>query len=154
MKPTCKEIVVFGLLVANIGGLSWSTTAAAEESHPGIGLEAQYSEAVIAFNRQQTDEALRLLDRILAEHPDYTQAIELKALSLRNEGKDRPAVDEYLKLLKLKPEKDRGPYYFEIGVICYRNKQYERARQYLERAIDLGTNVATAHLFHGSHGFQ
>src|SRR6185437_5849313 len=122
-----------------------STIAFGEESHPGLGIESQYSEAVLAFNRKQNDEALRILNGILEKHPDYTAALELKALTLRSEGKDRDAVDEYLKLIKLKPESERGPYYFEIGVVCYRLKKMERAREYLERAILLHFNESASH---------
>src|SRR6185437_10461120 len=144
-----KRYVKFPILLAFM-----ALAASASESHPGLGLEARYSEAVIAFNRHQTDEALRMLNEILSEKPDFAQAIEMKALILRNEGKDRLAVDEYLKLIKLKPEKERGPYYFEIGVITYRNKNFNLARQYLERAVQLGVNVATAHLFLGIMDFN
>ena len=153
MKQAIRISIIPCLLLAGFTGLFGSGIANADESHPGIGLESQYSEAVLAFDRQQIDKAVGILNQILAEHPDYTQALELKALALRTEGKDRLAIDEYLKLIKIKPEKERGPYYFEIGVLCYRNKNNKIARQYLERAISLNTNVAAAHLFLGMMSF-
>src|ERR1700751_428533 len=53
------------------------TLAHAEESHPGLALEAKYTQAVISFNHRQMEETIQTLDSILKESPENLPALEL-----------------------------------------------------------------------------
>jgi Tfp pilus assembly protein PilF len=126
----------------------------AEESHPGIGLEPMYSEAVLAYNRKNMDEAIRVLDELLKLAPDHVQALELKALSLKSKGDDKRSLQTYARLAKLKPPADRGPYLFEMGVIHNRQKNAAQAKLNFEKALALGFNAETSRLFLGLIAFN
>ena len=129
--------------------LTSAAAARAEESHPGISVEPLYSEAVIAYNKKKTDEALRILNDLLRQDPKHVDALQLKALTLKTKGDDQEAVDTYTRLISLKPEKETGPYHFELGVIHNRQKKPALAETHFRRAIELGTNVTASHLFLG-----
>lgn len=127
--------------------------AYAEESHPGIAAESLYSEAVLAFNKKQTQEALKILDQLLQSSPNHVEALELKALSLKTQGNDPKSLEVYSKLVQLKPPAERGPYHFEIGVILQRHKKNDQARAHFQRAVLLKTNVVPSRLFLGLIAF-
>ena len=93
-----------GMIVSCGATQAW---ALEEESHPGLGAESQYAEAVLAFNRKQTDEAIKVLDVILKENPNHVEALELKALSLKVKGDDPKSIGVYEKLISIKPEAER-----------------------------------------------
>src|SRR4051812_37216885 len=86
--------------------------ARAEESHPGLAAEAMYAEALLAYNTKKIDEAGRILDEVLKLDPNHLSALEMRALTLKIQGDDVKAVRIYKQLLKVKPEAERGPYYF------------------------------------------
>lgn len=138
-----------GTLLISLLCLLWHTASYGDESHPGLGLESEYSEAVLAYNKKQTSEAIRILNDILKQKPDHVQALELKALTLKSGGDEREALDTYQRLIKLKPEKERGPYYFEAAVIFNREKKVNEARDYFQRSLALDFNALACHLFLG-----
>lgn len=140
-------IVIFAILAP-------SPPARAEESHPGISVEPLYSEAVIAYNKRKSDEALRILNQLLKQDPRHVDALQLKALTLKTMGDDREAIDTYTRLIPLKPAKETGPYHFELGVIYNRQKKPAVAEKHFLRAIALGTNVTASHLFLGIAKFS
>lgn len=125
----------------------------AEESHPGISVEAHYMEAVLAYNKRKMDEALKILNQLLKAYPNNVEALELKALTLKSKGDDEQSLDTYNRLIKLKPMKDRGPYYFEAGVIYNKQKKNDVAKGHFEKAIQLKFNVEAANLFLGLINF-
>ena len=128
--------------------------AGAAESHPGISFEADYSEAVFAFNNKNYDQTLLTLDALLKRAPGHVEALELKALTLKTAGKDVKAKETYEKLLTLKQGKETAPYHFELGVIAYRTKKIVDARQHLFQSIQMGFNVGMSQFFLGSAEFQ
>jgi tetratricopeptide (TPR) repeat protein len=119
------------------------------ESHPGLQVESTYSEAVLDYNRQQSDEALKLLDKVLAVQPNHVQSLELKALILKTDKKNSEALGVYVRLLKLKAGNDRGPYCFEIGEILNRMGRLSEAAAYFEASIKLKFNIEAAQLYLG-----
>lgn len=121
----------------------------AVESHPGLEAEAAYSEAVVAFHRKQSLESLEVLNRLLRENPEYVPALELKALNLKNLGRDKDLIEVYLKLLEVKPEAERGPLYYELGTLQQKYKKPQAARKNLLKAIAAGFNVVPSHLLVG-----
>lgn len=125
----------------------------AEESHPGLGVESLYSEAVLAYNKQQSAEAIRILDEILKIKPNHVEALELKALTLKSTGDEKNSLETYKKLIQLKPEKERAPYYFESAVILNRQKKFPEAKADFEKALAGNFNPLPAHLFLGMIAF-
>ena len=148
-----RRYIILGLFSA-LCVWSHPTQSAAEESHPGIGLESIYSEAVIAYNTKQTDKALKILDDLLKVAPGHLEGLELKALVLNSKGDDEKSLEVYQELIKLKPEEQRGPYYFESAVILNRLKKSQQAAAYFEKAIEENFNPAASHLFLGMITFN
>lgn len=147
--------LVFLIATSLLGSIAVSRCVSADESHPGLGIEAMYSDAVLAYNKKQTDQALQILDQILKEQPNHVEALELKALTLKEKGDPAQALDTYQRLATLKPEKDRGPYLFASGVIL--NNQLKKpveARADFEKALALGFNAGACHLFLGIISFN
>lgn len=150
-----KKMNIFTLFLFTLfGGFLFNAQAHAAESHPGISLETQYSEAVLAFNKKQTQEALRILDDILKNTPNHIESLELKALTLKTSGKSEQAEQVYEQLLKLKPEKEQAPYHFELAVIYYQKKKNDLAKVHFQKAIDFDFNTVAAHLFLGLIDFN
>jgi tetratricopeptide (TPR) repeat protein len=119
------------------------------ESHPGLQVESVYAEAVLAYNRQHSDDAMKLLDQVLAEQPNHIESLELKSLMLKSAGKNKEALQIYLKLIQLKPVRETGPYCFEVGAILNKLGETSRAAEYFETSLLLGFNVEASHLFLG-----
>lgn len=126
----------------------------AEESHPGMNAEVLYSEAVIALSRKQTQEALSKLDELLKDNPGNIEALELKALTLKNQGSEALAIESYKKLIQLKPSNERGPYHFELGMIYKRQKNSALARYHFAMALRLKTNPTVSRFFLGTLNFE
>lgn len=124
------------------------------ESHPGMDAETLYAEAVISFNTQKPDEALRYLDQVLKLKPGSIQALEMKALILRTKNSFEEALRTYLALMKLKPEEERPPYHFEAGLILFNQKKLGQAKFHLERAADARFNRTATHFFLGMIAFN
>jgi len=126
----------------------------AEESHPGIGRESRYAEAVIAYNKKQTDESIKILDSLLKEDPHSIEYLELKALALKGKGDDKASLTVYWQLYKEKPEKERGPYAYEIATILEKQKKSADAKPYFLKSAELGFNVAASYLYVGLGEFN
>ncbi|OFY98255.1 MAG: hypothetical protein A2070_14415 [Bdellovibrionales bacterium GWC1_52_8] len=125
----------------------------AVESHPGINLESMYSEAVIAYNKKQSDQALKLLNELLVASPNHVEGLELMALTLKEKGDPTKAMEVYARLIKAKPEAARGPYYFEMGMMYHKANKPDLAKPYFEKALKLGFNRSTTQLFLGLISF-
>lgn len=137
------------LVILGPGAPGTAGAGLTEESHPGLGLESLYSEAVLAFNRKQANEALRILDGILKQNPNHIESLELKALTLKAKGDEVKSIVVYERLLALKPIAERGAYHFELGVLLQQQKKNDQAKPHFEKAIELQTNVGPSHLFLG-----
>lgn len=130
---------------------AWAIDA---ESHPGLNSEAIFEEASLAYNRQQFDEALGILNSLIAQQPKFAPALELKALISKAKGDDDQAIEMYARLLHLKPRAECGPYFFEAAVILNKRGGTEKAKSYFDAAIELGFNTSAAHLFLGMIQFN
>ena len=126
----------------------------AQESHPGIGRESRYAEAVIAYNKKQTGEAVKILDELLKESPKNIEYLELKALALKGKGDEKASLTVYWMLYKEKPEKERGPYAYEIATILEKQKRTAEAKPYFLKSAELGFNVAASNLYIGLGEFN
>lgn len=128
--------------------------ALAAESHPGLGAEVLFAEAVLAHHRKQTQEVLGKLNELLVETPNHIEALELKALTLKSTGGDKDAVSTYRKLLELKPPAERGPYHYELGMIYQKHKKTDAAKGQFEASIKRGFNPIPSHFFAGNIDFS
>jgi tetratricopeptide (TPR) repeat protein len=159
MLDTCRagtltaQIVLLTVLIYL--GASWGATMTrAEESHPGLMNEALYSEALIAFHRQQIDDAVRILDQVLASSPNYAEALELRALILKGKGDEAQALEMYQKLLTIRPAGQRAPYEYELAMIYYHQKNEVAAKLYFEKALRAGFNAMVCRFFLGTIAFN
>lgn len=125
-----------------------------QESHPGISKESRYAEAVIAYNKKQTTEAVKILDELLKTSPKNIEYLELKALALKGKGDDQSSLSLYRQLYEAKPENERGPYAFEIATILEKMKKSAEAKPYFQKSADLGFNVAASNLYIGLGDFN
>lgn len=128
--------------------------ADAQESHPGLGMEARFAEAVIAYNRKQTKSALQILDELTMLAPKNVEYLELKALILKGMGDTNRSFDAYKKLYQITTDKERGPYAFEIGTLYDKGGKPELARPFFKKSIALKFNVDPSHLYLGLGYFK
>ena len=135
-------------------GVFLRTQAFAEESHPGLAIEANYAEAVLQFNAKDFPKTVEVLDSILQVEPKHIQALELKALSQRSLGKSLESISTYQALLAIKPLAEQAPYHFEIGVLYFREKKYRDAREHLKAAVDAKFNEGPAVFFLAQNEFE
>jgi len=163
MRPTIRVIIYtvarlrrFGIQALIIPALLFFFTAPltrAEESHPGLAAEAMYAEALIAYNKKKIDETIKILDEVLRLDPDHLSALEMRALTLKIKGDDPKSVQIYKKLLLLKPEADRGPYYFELGTLYSRNKKNDLAKAMFLKCLSLKFNRVPVSFYLGTMEF-
>ncbi len=116
------------------------------------GLEAKYSEALINYRQKKFPDALKLLEELIAEEPDY-EFKELKALVLKESGNLDLAAKTYESLLTEAPAQ-KSAYEFELGVINFQQKKNDAARDFLLSALDSGFNVDTDHYLLGVLDYQ
>lgn len=122
-------------------------------------LEADFSEAVLAYNTRDFDGALRGLDALLRQEPKRREFLEMKALTLTSKRSYTAASAIYDQLIRDAGDGGRGradvaSYYFELGRIRYLEKKYDAAARYLKGAADFNFNVGAAHLFLGLVEFE
>src|SRR4051812_33596893 len=85
--------------------------------------EADYAQAVVAYNSREFDRALHLLDVLLQRSPQATEILELKALTLMASHKDPQAASTYESLIRNQGDpvsQGAAPYQFELGMIRYK----------------------------------
>ncbi|MBS1958177.1 MAG: hypothetical protein JST80_01770 [Bdellovibrionales bacterium] len=123
--------------------------ADAEDSHPGLGQESRYAEAVIAYNRKQTQKTLEILDGLIKESPKNIEYLELKALTLKGTDQPEKSFEVYKRLYQVSQPKDRGPYAFELASVLDKEGRHEEAKKLFQKSIDLGFNVGAANLYLG-----
>jgi hypothetical protein len=141
-------------LALAFGSFASSSLVLAAESHPGLEAEATYSEAVIAYHQRKLKLSLQIIDGLLKQNPDYLAALELKSLDLKELGKEQERVPILKKILAIKPEAERGPVYFEVGLLQQKAKKFDDARRSFEASAALGFNVVPARLLAGMIAFN
>jgi tetratricopeptide (TPR) repeat protein len=89
---------------------------------------------------QQTEKALPLLDKAVAEEPANFDLRVMYAHGLRDKKQYRPAAEQFTAALKLKP--DAAHTWDELGGVLYMAEDYQPALEAFERAHRLGENTA------------
>ncbi len=120
-----------------------------EASHPNLLDEAEYTEAVLAYNARKNKDALRILEIILKRNPGHLNSLEMLALLQKTEGHESESLATYQKILKAKPSAERGPIHFEIATILFKRKRFEVARKFFGHALRRKFNVTACHFFIG-----
>ncbi len=131
----------------------WAQTNT-QESHPGLGAEVRFAEAVIAYHRNQTDETLKILDELLSNDPKKREYLEMKALVLKDTKAPEKSLDVYLKLYETAAAGEQAPYAFEIATLLAQQNKMDDAAPYFQKAIDLDFNVAVSSFYLGLNLFQ
>jgi tetratricopeptide (TPR) repeat protein len=137
-----------------VGTVSPSSLVLAAESHPGLEAEATYSEAVIAYHQRKLKLSLQIIDGLLKQYPSDLQSLELKSLNLKELGREKERVPLLRKILEVKPENERGPVHFELGLLQQKGGRLDDARKSFEASAALGFNVVPARLLAGMIAFN
>lgn len=119
-------LLACGVAVGFFGPVSRATAEIANE------LEPDYAEAVLEYNSQKYDTAIRLLTEIQKKAPKTVEVLELKAITYKAMKNEKGAADAYRDLIQVKTKegKDKAeiaPYSFELGVIRYNEKNWKQA---------------------------
>jgi tetratricopeptide (TPR) repeat protein len=122
---------------------------AEEATHPGLLDEAEYTEAILAYNGRKYKEAIRILDTITRRSPGHLASLEMLALLRKAEGDEKGSLATYQKLLKAKPPAERGPYHFEVATLLFKKKNFDKARSFFTYALRLQFNEVACHFFLG-----
>jgi tetratricopeptide (TPR) repeat protein len=140
------------LFVLTAMGLVWPVSRATAEIPNEV--EPEYSKAVLDYNAQNFERALRQLVDIEKKAPKSTEIQELKAITLRALKREKDAANVYRELLQMKTKdgkdkKEIAPYAFELGVIRYNEKNWKQAEQYLQFSARHGFNVEVSKFYLG-----
>jgi tetratricopeptide (TPR) repeat protein len=122
-------------------------------------LEPEYALAVLDYNDQKYDSALRILNRLQEKAPKSAEFLELKAITHKALKDDKGAALTYQRLIQLKrsagvDKKESAPYAYELGVIRYNEGNWKEAQQYLSYSARHGFNVALSRFYLGLSQIQ
>ena len=130
--------------------LAFATRAAAIEAHPGMQVEAAYLKAVLAYEKTNYIDSIKLIDRILEDDSSHLPSLELKALILRKRGDVEGASIAYEKLLQHAPAAKHGAYWYELGVIRMKRQEHPKAQEAFRNALSANFNSDSSRFFLGS----
>lgn len=106
-------------------------------------MASSMDEASKSFKSGQYAKALDQVDDFLSDKPKDPQGRFLKGIILTNLNKTNEAIAVFRKLTEDYPELPEP--YNNLAVIYAQLKQYDKAREYLEKAIRTNPAYATAH---------
>ncbi len=140
--------ILFSLMVGLLGPMSLATAEMENQ------LEPEYALAVLDYNGNNFDSALKLLNELQKKAPAAVEILELKAITLKAMKNTKDAANVYRDLVQLKTKegkdkKEIAPYAFELGVILYNEKNWKQADQYLNYSAKNGFNVEVSHFYLG-----
>jgi tetratricopeptide (TPR) repeat protein len=115
--------------------------AALEQAHAKSPSEANRVALAMAYLfDQQTDKALPLLDKAVAEEPENFDLRVMYAHALRDRKQYQGAAGQFAAALKVKPQAAHT--WDEMGGVLYLAEEYQPALAAFERANQLGENTA------------
>jgi tetratricopeptide (TPR) repeat protein len=148
------SIILFSILSSGNRVAHAQMIPDAQESHPGLGMESRFAEAIIAYNKQQVPKALAILDELIKISPSNKEYLEMKALALKGTGDPKKSLEVYLRLYQVSANKDKGPYAFELGTLYTQLSQFPAAQKYFEKAYELNFNTLASQFYMGLSAFQ
>lgn len=140
---------IFSVLIVGLLGPTSPATAELENQ-----LEPEYALAVLDYNAQDFDSAIKLLNELQKKAPATVEILELKAITLKAMKNEKEAANVYRDLVQVKTKqgkdkKEIAPYAFELGVIRYNEKNWKQAEQYLNYSAKNGFNVEVSRFYLG-----
>lgn len=115
-----------------------------------VNLQAQNRDAVLAYNKalahyntQNYQFAIPYLTEAVTHDPTFEAAYHLLAISFDQTDQTRQAIQNYEKVLQLKPQQEKVLY--NLSLLYSDNKQSDKAIEVLKKAIQIDPNYAKAH---------
>ncbi len=135
-------------LLSLLGPMSSATAEIAND------IEPEYAKAVLAYNDQDFNGALKMLAELQKRSPRTPEILELKAITHKALKDEKGAALAYRELVQIKTKlksekKEIAPYAFELGVIRYNQKNWKEAAQYLNYSARHGFNVEVSRFYLG-----
>lgn len=94
--------------------------------------------AALALRVRQQEEALALIERALAAHPEDTDALRMRGELLRMQGKPEAALQSYFQVIKLRPQHPLA--HLDIASIYLQTGKLAEAKTQLALARDASPN--------------
>ncbi|MEW5894944.1 MAG: M48 family metalloprotease [Candidatus Omnitrophota bacterium] len=145
--PKVKErIVSFEKLLANLKN----------EAPPKFKGEAEYVQHVgrvlldnarLSLKCNKLEQALKQIERFLKAEESSPEAILLQGQIYALQNKPDEARDLFSAMLRDYP--DYSPVYREIGLMVYKDKEYQESNQYFKRYLELSPNAEDANYIRG-----
>ena len=113
---------------------------------PTIPQEAYDIQNVIvaSLNAKRYDEAVGLAEKAIDEYPNYAGFYLNKGIALANLDKNEDAFEAFNDAIQLNDKLQVA--YNQIGITERKRGNFESARQWYQKAIDIDSNYAAAHL--------
>jgi tetratricopeptide (TPR) repeat protein len=145
------SVLSFLWIVFNVPG-AWAGDSVQTEIP--IELEAQYSEAVVAYQSGEAKKALSLLEPVLKASPKNLKAMELQGLALKSSEAWVDATRVFLKLRKLAQGTDietetAMSYEFQIGTLLVQLQKFDKAGPFLTKCLRNGFNLPVTKFYLG-----
>lgn len=98
-------------------------------------------------DKYQPDKALEFLDKSIDCYPNSTFAYYKYGVILKNEGNYEEAKEKYEKALSLPVMENalQSNLYYSYAQLCYIQYEYQKAKEYILKAIDMDPNNETYH---------
>lgn len=103
-----------------------------------------YTRAVKAMESGDYATAEDICRDIISQYPEDPDGYESLAVCLEYQEREKEAINEYRKALKLDP--DSHDAYYGLGGIAHAQERYKDAQELLERALEIDPDEAFCHL--------
>lgn len=101
---TPEDIAEHNIMKAKLEGFLNPTVAITKYEEKDTSYPARYARAIAYYQMKQPDQSLKLIDALLAEHPDNPYLWELKGQVLFEFGRAAEAEEPQRKSVELKPD--------------------------------------------------
>ncbi len=140
-------------------GVLFLTLGSSARAKVPNALEPDFAEAIIAFNKKQLSDALRRTDSLITLQPEQTEFLELRALIFKGMGQPKKSEQVYAELIRIQKAKGAdmktvAPYYFELGLLTYKDKRLGAAEKLFSLARSAGFNPEGSAFFLGMIALQ
>jgi len=124
----------------------WGSILARPGPHSG---RAYNNLGVYALSKGDIRKAIGLFNRALKEDPEYVHSYNNLGLAYQKMGDNEKAVKNYNEILKYKdrlPKMALKELYTNLGILFLSVKDYDRAAEYLEKAIEINPYMARSYI--------
>ncbi|MEN9724460.1 MAG: hypothetical protein RJB38_2446, partial [Pseudomonadota bacterium] len=106
------------------------------------------------YHQKKLKLSIEIVDGLLRENPKNLSAWELKALNMKELGQEKERIPVLRKVLELKAPEERGPIFFELGVLHQKLEKFDIAIRNFQASARLGFNLVPSHLLAGMLAFN